>query len=226
MAKPRLIVFASGTKDGGGSGFELLVENARSGLLGADIVGVVSNHEHGGVRERADRLGIPFIYSPKGRTKDDYQRIVRESNANYVTLSGWLGFVEGLDPKTTFNIHPAYLPSPFGGSGFYGHHVHEAVLNAYKRGEVSHAGVSMHFVTPVYDEGAVFFRRKVPILLSDTPETLAKRVNDMEHKWQSIATNLVVTGQISWDGHNPSSLKGADLDSPLEGSTVSEPGGM
>jgi phosphoribosylglycinamide formyltransferase-1 len=212
MQKPKLIVFASGSKDGGGSGFEKLIENMRAGVLNVDIVAVVSNHEHGGVRERADRLGIPFIYSPKGRTAEDYKRIVKDSGAEFTALSGWLGFVEGLDPKTTFNIHPAWLPSPFGGAGFYGHLVHEAVLAAYKRGEVSHAGVSMHFVTPLYDEGAVFFRRKVPIMPDDTPETLAKRVNEMEHKWQSIITNKVVNGEISWDGLDPGSLKGADLD--------------
>ncbi len=210
--KPKLTVFASGSKDGGGSGFEKLVENMRAGVLDADIVAVVSNHEHGGVRERADRLGIPFIYSPKPRTAEDYKKIMRETSADYAALSGWLGFVEGLDPKTTFNIHPAWLPSPFGGTGYYGHHVHVAVLEAYKRGEVEHAGVSMHFVTPVYDEGAVFFRRKIPIIPDDTPDTLAKRVNEMEHKWQSIITNKVVNGEISWNGKDPDSLKGADLD--------------
>lgn len=212
MQKPKLIVFASGSATGGGSGFEKLVENMRAGILNADIVAVVSNHEHGGVRERADRLDIPFIYSPKGRTKDDYQRMLRETGAEYSTLSGWLGFVEGLDPAKTFNIHPAYLPSPFGGTGFYGHHVHEAVLEAYKRGEVTHTGVSMHFVTPIYDNGAVFFRRKVAILPDDTPDTLAKRVNEMEHKWQSITTNKVVNGKISWDGKDPETLVGADLE--------------
>ncbi len=213
MPKPKIVVFASGSKDGGGSGFEKLVENMRSGVLNADIVGVVSNHEHGGVRERADRLGIPFVYSPKGRTAEDYKKIMRDTGAEWAALSGWLGLVEGLDPRTTFNIHPAWLPSPFGGTGYYGHHVHEAVIEAYKKGEVSHAGISMHFVTPVYDEGAVFFRRSVPILPDDTPETLAKRVNDMEHKWQSVITSLVVNGKISWNGHDPSSLLGADLDS-------------
>ena len=212
MPKPKLVVFASGTKDGGGSGFEKLVENMRAGVLDADIVAVVSNHEHGGVRERADRLGIPFIYSPKGRTAEDYKKIVRETGAEFAALSGWLGLVDGLDPRTTFNIHPAILPSPFGGSGYYGHHLQEEVLKAYKRGEITHSGFSMHFVTPEYDKGAVFFRRKVPILQGDTPETLFKRVNDMEHKWQSIATNRVLHGEISWNGKNPETLVGADLE--------------
>lgn len=212
MAKSKLIVFASGTKVGGGSGFEKLVDNMRAGVLDADIAAVVSNHKHGGVRERSDRLGIPFIHSPKGRTAEDYEKVVQETGAEFAALSGWLGLVDGLDPRTTFNIHPAYLPSPFGGKNFYGHRVYEAVLEAFRRGEVTHTGVSMHFVTPEYDKGAVFFRRKVPILPDDTPETLFRRVNDIEHKWQSIITNRVVHGEISWDGKNPDTLVGASLE--------------
>lgn len=210
---PKLIIFASGTKDGGGSGFENLYNATKSGILKADIVAVVSNHEFGGVREKADRLKVPFICSPKGRTKEDYQRIVKESGAEFVALSGWLGFVEGLPSNRTFNIHPAYLPSPFGGKGFWGHHVHEAVLDEYKKGNITHAGITMHFVTDIYDDpNAIFFRRKFEVLPDDTPETLAKRVNELEHKWQPIITNKVVNGEISWDGVNPESMKGADTE--------------
>ena len=67
--RPKLLIFASGTKDGGGAGFENLVNAARAGTLDAEIVAVVSNHEHGGVRERAERLGIPFNHFPG--TKED-----------------------------------------------------------------------------------------------------------------------------------------------------------
>ncbi len=211
--KPKLLIFASGSKDGGGSGFENLWNASRIGVLQAEIVAVVSNHENGGVRRRADKLGVKFIYSPKPRTAEDYKRIVNETEADFIALSGWLGFVEGLPTDRTFNIHPAYLPSPFGGQGFWGHHVHEASLEAFKKGEITHTGVTMHFVTPIYDDHkGIFFRRKVEILPDDTPDTLSKRVNEMEHKWQSIITNKVVQGEISWDGVNSESLKGADID--------------
>lgn len=213
MNKKRLLVFASGSKSGGGSGFEKLFEASRDGRLSADIIAVVSNHEHGGVRERADRLGVRFIHSPKPRTADDYKKIVADTKPDFIALSGWLGIVEGLDPRITFNIHPAYLPSPYGGSGFYGHHVHEAVMDSYKKGETSYAGVSMHFVTSVIDDpNVVFFRRKVPILPDDMPETLAKRVNELEHKFQAEITNRVVEGEISWDGRDPSTLTGKDVE--------------
>jgi len=204
--KPKLIIFASGTKTGGGSGFENLVLAQRKGELNADIVAVVSNHENGGVREKADRLGVPFIHFPGPFTADAYQEIVKKSGAEYVALSGWLKLVTGLDSKRIFNIHPGPLPR-FGGAGMYGHHVHEAVMAAYRKGEVTHSAVTMHFVTEQYDEGPAFFRCPVDILSNDDAETLGRRMNAAEHKYQPIITNLVVNGEISWDGNDPKTLK-------------------
>ncbi len=209
---PKLLVFASGSEEGGGSGFEKLFEATQTGVIKGIIVAVVSNHRDGGVRERANRLGVDFIHSPKERTKTDYETIAKVIKPDFIALSGWLGFVEGLDPKITFNIHPAWLPSPFGGKGFHGHHVHEAVIAAYRREKIKHSGVSMHFVTPEYDKGPIFFRRRVEIFPDDTADTLQKRVNAMEHKWQAIITNLVIQGKISWDGINPESLVGSDIE--------------
>ncbi|MEK9160817.1 MAG: formyltransferase family protein [Patescibacteria group bacterium] len=202
--KPKLIIFASGTKEGGGSGFENLIKHQ----IAADIIGVVSNNEYGGVRERADRLGIPFIYFPAPYTSERYQEIVKD--ADFVALSGWMRLVAGLDPRVTFNIHPGPLPE-FGGKGLYGNFVHEAVLKAYHEGRVTHSAVSMHFVTPEFDEGPTFFRSPVPILPDDTPATLAERVNQAEHEWQPKITDQVVSGEISWDGENPATLVGAQL---------------
>ena len=90
MEKPKLIVFASGTKDRGGSGVENLFHHSRSGKLDADIVAVVSNHEWGGVRERADRLGIPFVHFDGPYTTEEYKRLVKDSRAEWAILSGWL----------------------------------------------------------------------------------------------------------------------------------------
>ncbi|TAL49418.1 phosphoribosylglycinamide formyltransferase [Patescibacteria group bacterium] len=204
--KPKIIVFASGSKTGGGSGFENLVIQSRNNSdLNFEIVAVVSNHEHGGVRERAERLGIPFVYFPGPFEAGEYQKIIRASGAQWVSLSGWLKLVLGLDPSKTFNIHPGPLPR-FGGKGMYGIHVHEAVLEAFRKGELAHTEVTMHFVTPVYDEGPVFFRYPVPIEPDDTLESLARRINAVERQWQPKTTSLVVNGEIAWDGMNSHSL--------------------
>ena len=202
----RLLIFASGTVEGGGFGFKKLVENARVGTLQAEIVGVVSNHEHGGVRQKVDTLDIPFVFFQGPWTAEEYQRIVRENRADYVALSGWLKIVPGLDPRRTINIHPGPLPQ-FGGAGLYGHRVHEAVFAAYRGGKIKHSAVSMHFVTKEYDRGPVFFEYPVEIRADHTAETLAARVNAIEHEWQSRITDMVVRGDISWDGKDPASLK-------------------
>ncbi len=207
MNKPKVIVFASCSKDGGGSGFEnLTLESRTNPRVNLEVAAVVSNHKDGGVRQKADRLNVPFIHFPGPFGAEEYQRIVKESGAKWVALSGWLKLAKGLDPACTINIHPGPLPE-FGGAGMYGHHVHDAVIDAYGRGELTNSAVTMHFVTENYDEGPTLFKISVPIDDEDTTESLAERVNKAEHEWQPIITSLVVNGKISWDGRNPKSLK-------------------
>lgn len=202
--KPGILVFASGTKDGGGSGFENLVNKTRDNNLNMKIIGVVSNHKDGGVKRIAEKLNVPF-HLFREISAENYRKIVQETGANFVALSGWLKLVTGLDPRTTFNIHPAPLPQ-FGGSGMYGHFAHEAVMKAYHEKKISHTEMTMHFVTEKYDEGPVFFRHPVRIEQNDTPETLAERVKEAEHFFQPTITELVVNGKIRWDGKNLKSL--------------------
>ena len=212
MSKPKILIFASGSAENGGSGFEKMVLASRDGTLDADIVAVVSNNANGGVRDRADRLGVPFQHFPKPWDDKSYQRLATKSGADFFLLSGWLKLVTGLDPatrfnsRTVFNIHPGPLPD-FGGPGLYGHRVHEAVIAAFKQRKITHSAVSMHFVTEEYDRGPIFFQRKVKINFDDTAETIATRVNQQEHLHQSRITNLVVNDLIKWDGVNPDSLE-------------------
>ncbi len=213
MGKPKIIVFASGKRSGGGSGFENL---ARSKDLDADIVAVVSNHERGGVHERAMQLGIPFIhFDPSAHSNvlqnvgTSYREVVDGTGAEWIALSGWLRKTEGLDPKKTFNIHPALLSQldgRFAGHGMYGHHIHEAVKKALDAGEISESGFSMHFVTEEMDRGPVFFEHRVPLKQGMTVEDIAKAVNAAEHQWQPRITNMVVHGEIHWDGKDAASL--------------------
>ncbi len=197
---PKLIVFASGGKTGGGSGFENLVLATQTGVLKAKIVAVVSNWKKGGVFERAKRLGVPFHFMGKPYDAEQYKKIVRGYGAEWISLSGWLKPVKGLPTEKTINIHPCILPK-YGGPGMYGHHTHEAIMADFHQGKVYHSEVCMHFVTAEYDEGPVFFRTPVPIYPADTPETLGKRVNQAEHQWQPFITDLVVNGLIRWENN-------------------------
>ena len=145
-------------------------------ILDAWICAVVTNHANGGVGIRPKRLGIPAEYWGGPYLAEGYQNFVKYFNADYVMLSGWLKLVAGLDPARTINIHPGPLPR-FGGPKIYGHYVHEAVMAAYHRGEITHSAVTMHFVDPIYDRGPILFALPIPIEPGDTPETLVARVN-------------------------------------------------
>ncbi len=209
-AQPRLVVFASGTKTGGGSGFRELARQSRTGVLQAEIAAVVSNHVNGGVRAIAEAYGVPFVHFPRPWTADAYRAILDAHKAEWASLSGWLKPVRGLDPQRVFNIHPGPLPQ-FGGKGMYGSHLHQAVVEAYGRGDLTSTAINMFFVTDFdtagdYDDGPVFFRYPILIDPSDTPESLGARVNSYEHAWQGFITNLVVHQQITWDGRHPGSL--------------------
>ena len=200
MQRPRLLIFASGSATGGGSGFNNLAQRAEEGVLDAELVGVVSNHKNGGVARYAEERHIPFFHFPAPWIAPRYQQIAQDTRAGFCACSGWLKQVVGLDPSTTFNIHPGPLPG-FGGPGMYGHHVHEAVMGAYHRGEVTYTALCMHFVTEEYDRGPLIFRFNIRIREDDTPDTLGARVNRWEHYWQPEITNLVVQRSIRWSGN-------------------------
>jgi phosphoribosylglycinamide formyltransferase-1 len=206
----RILVFASGSRSGGGSGFQELVENSRAGVLNGEIVAVVSQYPEGGVKKRADALGIPFVHFERGGGVREYRDLVAAHNPDLVCLSGWVLRTAGLDPAMTINIHPGPLPH-FGGKGMYGHRVHEAVLAAFHEGRVTSSAVTMHFVTDEYDKGPVFFKYPVLIRPDDTPETLGSRVNKIEHAWQPFVTNLVLCGAVSWNGSDPHTLTAPSL---------------
>jgi len=205
--KKKVLVFASGSKGGGGSGFANLVKKSKENDLPFEVVAVVSNHSEGGVKKRADELSVPFFHFEKPFTAERYHEIVAKHSPDVIALSGWLKLVTGLPADKTINIHPGPLPR-FGGAGMYGHFVHEAVIEAFKKGEVTHSAVTMHFVTENYDEGPVFFTCAVPIFEGDTAVDLATRALEAEHKWQPIITAKVAVGEISWDGKDSATLKG------------------
>ena len=99
MSKKRVLVFASGDAEGGGSGFRELAEFSRTDppILDAEVVGVVSNHEHGGVRKGADEYGIPLEFWSGPFDSAGYQARVVMFDTEFIMCSGWLKLVKGLD---------------------------------------------------------------------------------------------------------------------------------
>ncbi len=203
--KKKILVFASGTAEGGGSGADNLIRRSKIDDLNIEIVGFVSNHARGGVYNVAQNHVIPFRYFSSGTwSAEEYQHVLKQFPHDLVALSGWLKPMRGNDKTCTINIHPARLPR-FGGPRMYGDNIHRAVLEAFQKKEISFTCVSMHFVPDYdeaeYDKGPVFFEKWVAIQDGDTVETLKKRIQSVEHEWQPYITSLVAEGLIKWNPH-------------------------
>lgn len=145
---------------------------------------IVSNNPVAFVLQRAKNNGIQSVIIKGSQWKniEFVKSIFFEHDIDAVILAGYLlliprWFIE-LYPGMILNIHPALLPA-FGGKGMYGMHVHQAVINS----GISTSGISIHLVNEAYDEGDVIFQKSVAVLPTDTPESLAKRIQALEHKY-------------------------------------------
>jgi phosphoribosylaminoimidazolecarboxamide formyltransferase/IMP cyclohydrolase len=195
-----IVVFASG----GGSNLQALIDAVRDGRIDAKITLVVSSKPDANALARAAAAGIPAASSPpKDFGPGDYDQhlasLCRAHKADLVCLAG---FMLKLGPKMLaeykdriINIHPALLPS-FGGKGFYGMKVHEAVLEAGAK----ISGATVHFVDENYDRGPIIAQQPVPVLPGDTSETLAARVLVAEHSVYPAAVALFCAGRLSLEG--------------------------
>jgi folate-dependent phosphoribosylglycinamide formyltransferase PurN len=116
-----------------------------------------------------------------------------EARVNLVIQAGWLCLWK-IPPELenkVMNIHPALLPA-FGGQGMWGHHVHEAVINA----GCKVSGCTVHFCTNEYDKGPIVVQRTCPVKDDDTPDTLAARVFEQECIAYPEAIKLFASGKL------------------------------
>ncbi len=198
MHKPNLAVFVSG----GGSNLQAIVDATKTGILSARVALVVSNSRKAFGLERARREHIDtFVFKAKRYASPeeagaDLLAQLREREVEYVALAGYLKLIPAevvaAYPNRIANIHPAPLPK-YGGKGMYGHFVHEAVLAA---GE-EESGPTVHLVNEVYDDGPILGRTPVPVMPDDTPDTLAARVLEQEHKLYARVLQKLIKGEIA-----------------------------
>ena len=146
---------------------------------------VASSREGVFALERAKKMGIPYGVFEKKDYDTFKERDTAIANAigevDLVICAGYLGILTtGIIEKyrgKLINIHPSLLPK-FGGKGMFGENVHKAVLSA---GE-NVSGATVHFVDVGIDTGKIILQGEVPVLKTDTPQTLADRVLGVEHK--------------------------------------------
>jgi len=163
---------------GGGTNLQALLDNLHDSHI-ARIVRVISSRSDAGALERARRAGVPTtVLRDAG---DPAEVLSALAGAQLVVLAGYLKLVHASVVARfrgrIINIHPALLPD-FGGAGMYGRRVHEAVLASGAK----ESGATVHFVDEEFDRGAIIAQERVPIEAGDTPDTLAARVLEAEHR--------------------------------------------
>ena len=167
---------------GSGRTLQNLIDRIEDGSLPARIEVVVSSHPNVKGLDRARKANIPAAtVNWKSFTEKTFSEAVTAELDKYpLDLVIMAGFIRRyLFPKKyegrVLNIHPALLPD-FGGKGYYGHHVHEAVLKSGAK----ESGCTVHLADLQYDRGPILLQKRVPVLPGDTPETLAERVFQAE----------------------------------------------
>jgi len=187
MTPPGVIPFAV-FGSGRGSNFQAILTAIQAGSLpGISIALVVSNNSDAGILAIARDHDIPALHCSRKQFADEEAfeaallGLLRKYGVEAIALAGYMKKVPSpviaAYRGRILNIHPALLPR-FGGEGMYGRHVHEAVLAAGMR----ESGATVHLVDEEYDHGAIVLQRRVPVMPGDTPEMLAARVLEVEHR--------------------------------------------
>ncbi len=186
-----------------GTTLQNLIDCRAEGRLPVDIVLAVSNNADAFGLERARKAGIAtaVVSRKEAGSREEFSRRIfaacRQGGAELVCLAGFLQLIEVPEDfiGRVMNIHPALIPA-FCGHGYYGHHVHEAVL-AYGA-KVS--GCTVHFADNQYDHGPIILQRTVPVLDEDTPDSLGARVFEAECLAYPEAISLFAAGRLRLDG--------------------------
>lgn len=172
-----IAIYASGA----GSNAQQIIRHF-AGSKKATISLVVCNKPGAGILQIADNEVIPTLLIEKEPffQGDAYIPELKEKGIDLIVLAGFLWKIPPAlikaYPDRIVNIHPALLPQ-YGGKGMYGHHVHEAVI---RNGE-QESGITIHYVDELYDHGSIIFQATCPVLPGDSAESLAKRVQLLEH---------------------------------------------
>jgi len=190
-APHRIAIFASGS----GSNAQRIMEYFQLHPQ-IQVTLVLSNNPKAGVLERAARLNTPVqVFN---RTDfyhgDEVLRVLESRGITFLVMAGFLWLMPAnlvqAFPNRIVNIHPALLPR-YGGKGMYGLNVHKAVVKAGEQ----ESGITIHFVNEHYDEGQTIFQASCPLQPSDTPEEVAHKVLELEHRHFPRVIEQVILGK-------------------------------
>ena len=190
----RLVLFASGS----GSNFKAIYNNIKEQKIeNAKIELLVSNNPNSDSVSFAKNNSIKtFIINQK--THPNRSAFIKSLNDRLLSCKPHLIILAGymkLIPKEVveefknkiINIHPGKLPE-FGGKGFYGMNVHNAVISS----KINSTAVTIHYVNEEYDKGLTIHEEPIEVYKDDTAESLSKRVLSYEHKLYSKVINQII----------------------------------
>lgn len=174
-----IAIFASGA----GSNAAKILEHLRDhSQLKVSLI--VCNKPGAGVIQIAEKEGVKVLLIEKESffRGDAYLPQLAAEGIDFIVLAGFLwkippALIQAY-PGRIINIHPALLPN-YGGKGMYGHHVHEAVIANREK----ESGITIHYVDEHYDHGDVIFQARCTVEESDTPDTLAAKIHQLEHQY-------------------------------------------
>ncbi|MFT4698847.1 MAG: phosphoribosylglycinamide formyltransferase-1 [Flavobacteriaceae bacterium] len=175
----RLIIFASGS----GTNAQNIIQHFKYHKL-VKVVLVLTNNKDAKVLDRCKVLKTNSLVFSKDElmSAKSVNEVLKQEKPDLIILAGFLlkfpEFILKEFPNKVINLHPALLPK-YGGKGMFGHHVHKAVIANNEK----ETGITFHYVNENYDEGAIIFQKSVSLEANETPDTVAKKIHELEHAY-------------------------------------------
>ncbi|MFV9615667.1 MAG: phosphoribosylglycinamide formyltransferase [Gammaproteobacteria bacterium] len=197
VEKASLVVLISGT----GSNLQAIIDAINNKQLDAEIKAVISNQVSASGLDRAAKANITthVIEHKSYPTREAFDQamiqVIDAARADLVVLAGFMrilskAFIDHYQHRL-INIHPSLLPK------YKGLNTHQQVID---NNDTVH-GASVHYVSHELDSGPIVIQAEIPVLASDTAETLAARVLIEEHKIYPVAIKLHTSKRISFDNN-------------------------
>ncbi|QJP33904.1 phosphoribosylglycinamide formyltransferase [Nonlabens sp. Ci31] len=175
----KIVILASGN----GTNAQAIIDHFASSKL-VTVSLILSNKPQAYVLERGTKAGISVMsFNRFAFAKAEHvQRLLNQEQPDLIVLAGFLwkipSFLIQDHPNKIINIHPALLPN-YGGKGMYGMNVHRAIIE----NKETESGISIHYVTENYDEGAIIKQATCSIAKTDTAEDLAAKIHLLEQEY-------------------------------------------
>ena len=204
LAPKKIAVFASGT----GSNFIAISNQISDGKINGVIKILISDNPSAKAIEFAKSNNINYKIISKDIIRDSKLHgeflieILKIAKIDLIVLAGYLKMVPSNIisnyKNKIINIHPSLLPK-FGGKGFYGMKVHRAVIDSKE----SFSGASVHFVDEIYDNGPIVMQEKIKVLDNDTPESISRKVLEIEHRILAYIVKKICLNEIIFENNLP-----------------------